>query len=275
MTSKILPFAFCTLFFIVIGISFAQGTSPSHSCSVENSPQSRSAIEIVNGAAQPGMVDRQNELLQRLFVRLLARGIRFSSIASGNCIAAYGSPARASRTVASAPNVLAAAASPIIQTYAGTDFTFQSEGQPAVKTPLGNVADVTVDNAGNFYIAQGSQVYRVDINGNIHVVAGNGFLGFLDGGDARNAPIYDAESVVAGPDGSIYLGESFFIQKYRPVELSAPSPVPGSRVSAAMADPRRKRRLEATPSASCLTPQEISISVTHSIIGSGKSIRPE
>jgi hypothetical protein len=159
MNSKILPFAVCTLFFIVIGISFAQGTSPSHSCSVENSSQSRSAIEIVNGAAQPGMVDRQNELLQRLFVRLLAHGIRFSSIASGNCIAAYGSPARASRTVASAPNVLAAAASPIIQTYAGTDFTFQSEGQSAVKTPLGNVADVTVDNAGNFYIAQGARKY--------------------------------------------------------------------------------------------------------------------
>ena len=42
---------------------------------------------------------------------------------------------------------------PIIQTYAGADFTFQSEGQPAVNAPFGQPQDVNLDAAGNTYLA--------------------------------------------------------------------------------------------------------------------------
>ena len=109
---------------------------------------------------------------------------------------------------------------PIITTYAGTDWTFQADGQPAVNAPLGTPADVALDADGNVLIADHANtlVLRVSPDGTLRIVAGNGFdadrVG--DGGDARSASINLPNAVGVGPDGSIYIGQSYSIRKVDP-----------------------------------------------------------
>jgi hypothetical protein len=65
---------------------------------------------------------------------------------------------------------------PIIQTFAGADFTFQSENRPAISAPFGNPQDVNVDAAGNIYFVDVFfQAFRVNPDGTVRVLAGNGF----------------------------------------------------------------------------------------------------
>ena len=113
---------------------------------------------------------------------------------------------------------------PIIQTYAGADFTFQSEGLPAVNAPLGLLQDVNLDAAGNIYIADAYyQAYRINPDGTIHLIAGNGFRGApTDGFDARSASFYENRSITRGPDGNIYIGTSGSIKKILPNGTIAP-----------------------------------------------------
>src|SRR5258706_252298 len=94
----------------------------------------------------------------------------------------------------------------IIQTFAGTDFTFQSEGQLAVITPFGAPQAITVDSSGNLYIAdQYYRLYLVGTDGTVQVLAGNGFSGCCSRGvPARTTRINSVVSVALGPDGSIY-----------------------------------------------------------------------
>jgi uncharacterized protein (TIGR03437 family) len=110
---------------------------------------------------------------------------------------------------------------PIIQTFAGADFTFQSEGQNAASAPLGQPQDVAVDTAGNLYIADVFyRVYKVSPSGVISVFAGNGFRKCCSTGiAARNASLLEGRSVTPGPDGSIYIGEGGAIQKVSPAGI--------------------------------------------------------
>ena len=110
----------------------------------------------------------------------------------------------------------------IIQTFAGTEFTFQSDGQPAVNAPLGSLQDVTTDSSGNLYIADlYYRVFRVTPDGTVHVLAGNGFDGnsqvlFGNGSDgvpAPNTQLPWMRAIAVSPDGSVYIGGSGVIQK--------------------------------------------------------------
>lgn len=109
-------------------------------------------------------------------------------------------------------------ANSIIQTYAGTDFTFQAEGQPATNAPFGSPQDVALDAAGNVYIADlYFQTYRVTRDGIVRILAGNQFRGCCSNGiDARAAQLFEVRSISAGPDGSVYIGGGGFIQKVSP-----------------------------------------------------------
>ena len=107
------------------------------------------------------------------------------------------------------------AAAQIVQTYAGADFTYQSEGKPATATPVGLPVDVNIDGAGNVYLATlYFQVFRISPAGTMQLVAGNGFRGTpLEGSDARKSTLFDNHSVTPGRDGNTYIGGGGYIVK--------------------------------------------------------------
>src|ERR1017187_9917655 len=90
----------------------------------------------------------------------------------------------------SAVTLTSLAAQPLITTIAGTAFVFHGDGQPAINAPIGNVAGIAVDPAGNLYFVDQSNfmVMKLTPDGTLHVIAGNGIAGFSgDGGPATSA----------------------------------------------------------------------------------------
>lgn len=70
--------------------------------------------------------------------------------------------------------------------------TFSGDGGPAIGAGMVLPGGVTVDNAGNIYIADigDNRIRKVDTSGTINTVAGNGAKGFSgDGGLAKNASL--------------------------------------------------------------------------------------
>src|SRR5215467_7827499 len=76
----------------------------------------------------------------------------------------------------------AAAALPqvIITTIAGTDFTYPLQPLPALNAPLGLTVGVALDTRGNLFVADidNSLVLKLDLQGILTVIAGNGQFGF-------------------------------------------------------------------------------------------------
>src|SRR5262249_5394132 len=86
----------------------------------------------------------------------------------------------------------AVAAQSVITTIAGTAWIFPADGKPAIEAPIGGflAMGLAADQNGNFYIADedNAMVMKVTTDGIIHVVAGNGILGYSgDGGPATSA----------------------------------------------------------------------------------------
>lgn len=116
------------------------------------------------------------------------------------------------RSILSGLAIAFAAASPaqaqrIINTVAGTSWTFPADGQPAINAPLGRtLRGIGTDAAGNVYFsdAANARVFRVSPDGILSVIAGNGFTTRgPDGAPAvRFAMVPDAMAVVA--DGTIF-----------------------------------------------------------------------
>lgn len=207
----------------------------STSCDAESSlaPAShgrQSIIEFSNRTGAAANVFLRNEARQRVFLRTLAPGERFSQSAtegqpyvvtdmSGRCLEVHRTSAAESHNEIMATQPAATAPGPIIQTFAGTDWTFQADGQQAVNAPLGGITDLTFDPAGNLYISDNLnyQVYRVDTKGTLRVIGGNGFdSDQVTGGDARTSPLNRPISVAVGPDGSIYVAQSYSIVRITP-----------------------------------------------------------
>src|SRR5262245_14150206 len=85
----------------------------------------------------------------------------------------------------------------VITTYAGTDTIPIGGGIPAVSAAIG-VNAVNADRLGNFYICDEFQnvVLKVDPQGSIFVIAGNGIQTFSgDGGLAVNASVNEPQAV--------------------------------------------------------------------------------
>src|SRR5215212_2366726 len=80
----------------------------------------------------------------------------------------------------------------VITTVAGADFVFPSRPLPAINAPVGYIAGVAVDGSGNIYFSDTDnlRVMKVDANGTLTIVAGNGFNSFSgDGGPATSAAL--------------------------------------------------------------------------------------
>jgi DNA-binding beta-propeller fold protein YncE len=89
--------------------------------------------------------------------------------------------------------------------------------EAALKGPFG----VDFDKAGNMYIAEftGQRLLRVDPRGNLTTVAGTGEKGNGgDGGPALKAQFNCMHSLAIGPDGAVYLADTFNnrIRKFDP-----------------------------------------------------------
>jgi len=106
----------------------------------------------------------------------------------------------------------------IIHSFAGNGTVTAGNGGdniPALAASLHTIDDITADNNGNIYIADHArgEVRKVNTQGIISTVAGNGSLGHGiygdgDGGPAVQAPLYHAMGVAVDPAGNIYIVET-------------------------------------------------------------------
>lgn len=83
-------------------------------------------------------------------------------------------------------------------------------GGPAAAASLNRPFVVTTDAAGDIFLIEsgGVTVRRIDPNGNISVIAGNGQLGFGgDGGPALQASFGDADGLAVDSSGSLYISD--------------------------------------------------------------------
>jgi sugar lactone lactonase YvrE len=99
----------------------------------------------------------------------------------------------------------------IITTIAGNGTRGDSgDGGPATSAELNLAAGVTVDTAGNLYIADwgNNRVRKVDTKGIITTVAGNGTQGYArDGGPATSAELNKPVTVALDPAGNLYIAD--------------------------------------------------------------------
>ncbi|MBX3014394.1 MAG: hypothetical protein KF832_22925 [Caldilineaceae bacterium] len=100
----------------------------------------------------------------------------------------------------------------IISTIAGNGTAdFSGDGGPATSATLNNPTGVAVDSAGNLYIADAwnNRVRKVDVNGVITTVAGNGILDFNnDEGPATSVSFYAPSDVAVDSAGNLYIADS-------------------------------------------------------------------
>ena len=97
----------------------------------------------------------------------------------------------------------------IISTIAGTGTAgYSGDGGPATSAQLNNPQGLTVDSAGNFFIADYSnhRIRKIDVTtGIISTVAGNGSGGYTgDGGPATSAQLYYPLGVAVDSAGNIF-----------------------------------------------------------------------
>lgn len=102
----------------------------------------------------------------------------------------------------------------VIHTYAGNGITLAGQpvsggdGGPATEASFNLPMDAQADGDGNVYVADfgGNRVRKIDSEGTITTVAGNGAPAFTgDGGPATLASVQGTTSVTPADDGSLYL----------------------------------------------------------------------
>jgi sugar lactone lactonase YvrE len=84
------------------------------------------------------------------------------------------------------------------------------DGGPAINAALGFVSSLALDSSGNLFLADlvGQRIRKIDLNGIITTVAGDGFTGYSgDGGPATNATLNSPLGVTTDAAGNVYLSD--------------------------------------------------------------------
>lgn len=114
--------------------------------------------------------------------------------------------------IVSSSRILKVDTNGIISTFAGNGtFGFGGDGGPATSANLRNPVSVTLDAAGNLYIAdtENHRVRRVDTSGIITTIAGTGISNFSgDGGPATSATLSSPKGVVFDSSGNLYIADT-------------------------------------------------------------------
>jgi len=101
----------------------------------------------------------------------------------------------------------------IITTVAGNGgLKYSGDGGVATNASFSSVSGVAVDNFGNILIADthDSVVRKVDVNGIITTVAGNGIAGYSgDGGPATNASMSSPVRVAVDAFGNLFISDAW------------------------------------------------------------------
>jgi hypothetical protein len=107
-----------------------------------------------------------------------------------------------------------------VTTFAGTgNAGYFGDGAAASGAQLNSPQGIALDGAGNLYIADynNHRVRRVDANGTITSVAGNGSSGFSgDGGAATSAQVAYPAGVTVDPAGNLYVASAGRIREVLP-----------------------------------------------------------
>jgi len=114
-------------------------------------------------------------------------------------------------------------ASGVITTVAGNGASgYSGDGGLATNASLSYPTGAAVDATGNLYIADqyNQRIRKVDTNGNISTVAGNGNSGYSgDGGWATNANLADPAGLAFDASGNLYIADQFN-QRIRKVDTN-------------------------------------------------------
>ena len=117
----------------------------------------------------------------------------------------------------------------LIRTIAGT-VSNVLDGGPAINAPLSNPTGIAITSAGSYYIADQlhERIRRVDPNGNITTVAGNGFPGpSPDNSLAASSSIWDPFSVFVESNGNLLYAESYSVVRRLNISTGKISTVAG------------------------------------------------
>lgn len=100
----------------------------------------------------------------------------------------------------------------VITTVAGTGVaTFYGDGGNATSASLNTPYGLACDHLGNLYIADSKNnvVRKVDANGIIHTVAGNGVPAYYgDGGPTKLAALSNPMDIAVDGDGNLYISDA-------------------------------------------------------------------
>jgi uncharacterized protein (TIGR03437 family) len=79
----------------------------------------------------------------------------------------------------------------------------------ATNISIGQTSRVTVDSNGNTYFSSGNAVFKIDLSGNLTLIAGNSRPGYSgDGGPAIRAQLNGPQGLALDPNGNLYIADS-------------------------------------------------------------------
>jgi sugar lactone lactonase YvrE len=99
----------------------------------------------------------------------------------------------------------------IITTFAGTgEFGFMGDGARAKMSKLNILNDLLADQEGNLYFTDGDVVRKINSQGKIYIVAGNGRSGYTgDGGPATDASLWNPAALAIDKVGNLYIADAW------------------------------------------------------------------